>query len=64
MASRCTSLLRLLSKLSVHDEPLLENDAPVGGQIFDRINGEADLFDQLGVSLRVIQIRDCHALPH
>jgi len=48
MASRCTSLLRLLSKLSVHGEPLLENDAPIGGQIFDRINGEPDLFDQLG----------------
>ena len=59
MASRCASLFRLHSKLLVCSEPLLENVAPIEGQIFDRMNGEPGLLYQLEVSRQVIQICDC-----
>ena len=35
MTGRGTCRLRLLAELSVHSEPLLENDAPINGQILD-----------------------------
>ena len=31
MTGRCTGLLRLLAELSVHSEPLFENDTPIAG---------------------------------
>src|SRR3990172_10090788 len=56
--------LGLAAQLAIHGEPLLEDGAPVLGEVLDRDDAEARALEEIAVGLAAVEPGDRHPLPH